>query len=67
MPICVATSPLPPKVTRPSTKSVGFFGIGNGLQRNCVGVASTSWNGALRIMPLSARVYGRCTTEGWIR
>ena len=30
MPTCVATSPLPPSVTMPSTKSVGLFGIGNG-------------------------------------
>ena len=51
-------------VTMPSMKSVGFFGIGIGLQRNWVGVASTSWNGALRIKPLSMRAYGRCTTEG---
>ena len=55
MPTWVATSPLPPMVTMPSMKSVGFFGIGIGLQRNCVGVASTSLNGALRIKPLSMR------------
>ena len=55
MPVCVATSPLPPSVTMPAMKSVGSFGIGIGLQRNCVGVASTSLNGALRMSPLSMR------------
>jgi len=40
MPSWVATSPLPPIVTMPSTKSVAFFGIGIGDQRSCVGVAS---------------------------
>ena len=34
---------------------VAFFGIGNGDQRSCEGVASTSSNGALRINPLSIR------------
>jgi hypothetical protein len=64
MPTCVATSPLPPGVTMPSTKSVGLSGMGIGLQRSCVGVASTSLNGALLIKPLSMRALGRCTTDG---
>ena len=56
MPVCVATLPLPPIVTMPCTKSVAFLGIGNGDQRSCDGVASTSSNGALRMSPLSMRL-----------
>ena len=67
MPDWSAALPLPPTVTIPSTKSVGASGIGNGLQRNCDGVASVSLNGAVRIMPLSTRLYGLCTTEGRMR
>ena len=44
------------EVTRPAMKSVGAAGIGNGLQRNCDGVASVSANGAVRSRPLSIRL-----------
>ena len=44
-------------------KSVGASGIGNGLQRSCVGVASTSSNGAVRNSPLSIRANGLCVTD----
>jgi hypothetical protein len=56
MPTCVATSPLPPGVIMPSTKSVGCCGTAMGLQHNWLGVASRSLNGPLRIDPLSIRL-----------
>ena len=49
MPVPFATSPVPPKVTRPSTKSVGAAGSGKGSQRSRLGEGGTSSNGAERI------------------
>src|SRR5438034_403432 len=41
MPACIALSPLPAMVARPSTKSVGAVGSCRGSQRSCAGGAAS--------------------------
>ena len=61
-----AGSPLPAIVNRPSTKSVGTVGFGNGSQRSWLGGVGTSPK-RLTMRPLSIRAKGRCIAAGRIR
>ncbi len=56
-PACASGPPLPAIVTSPSTKSVGFDGIGSGSQRSWFGVATVAAK-SLVSRPLSIRLNG---------
>ena len=45
IPLCASGLPEPARVARPSRKSVGFEGTGNGSQRMRLGCAPESSNG----------------------
>src|SRR5687768_8644791 len=66
-PVCSAGSPLPPMVAIPSTKSVGFEGIGIGRHRIWLGVGGASLNGPVRINPVPIWRNGLWTVDGRIR